>query len=119
MSKDLSVEVLEILGNADSDVYREMFADDVDFESEKYWSDEFREFAEALKEAGIKCDSEDHHGGEGQGDDYWTVFKFTRGSEEVYVKFDGWYASYNGSEYDDYFLVKPVPKTGFNYIAIK
>lgn len=55
----------------------------------------------------------DHYGGEAQGSDYWTVYKFTDNNtgEEVYIKFDGWYASYNGAEYTDCFVVQPKEKT--------
>lgn len=52
----------------------------------------------------------DHYGGEGQGDLYWTVWKFTEGDESVLVKFSGWYASYSGAEYKDWFFVEPKQK---------
>lgn len=38
----------------------------------------------------------DHFGGEGQGDDYWTVFRIG----DRYFRMDGWYSSYEGHEYD-------------------
>lgn len=53
----------------------------------------------------------DDYGGEGQGDDYYTVFGFTKGDETVYVKFEGYYASHYGSEYQSWSFVKPVKKT--------
>lgn len=48
-------------------------------------------------------------GGEGKGDDYYTIYKFTKEStgEEEYVKFDGWYMSYQGASYSRYFFVQP------------
>ncbi|HET8685600.1 MAG TPA: hypothetical protein VFM18_02910, partial [Methanosarcina sp.] len=49
----------------------------------------------------------DLYGGEGQGDDYWTVVEFSSGDAKVNVKFDGWYQSYNGSEYTEWFFVVP------------
>ena len=54
--------------------------------------------------------SEERFGGEGQGDAYWEVFSVTPNNEEpVYVKFDGWYASHHGHEYDgdDFTIVQP------------
>lgn len=35
-------------------------------------------------------------GGEGQGDQYWMVFKITDGDVSRTFKRDGWYASYDG-----------------------
>jgi len=46
-------------------------------------------------------------GGEGKRDKYWTVYKFSSENEEVYIKFDGWYAAYQGSEFNEWFSVKP------------
>jgi hypothetical protein len=71
-----------------------------------YWDGS--EDAEAILDTlGIKHEYEDSFGGEGHGEEYWSVYSFTKGSETVYVKFDGSYASYNGSEYDDYYFVEP------------
>lgn len=43
----------------------------------------------------------DRFGGEGKGDDYWFVFKVTDadGNERLFRR-NGWYASYDGGEYD-------------------
>lgn len=60
---------------------------------------------------GISYANVDGYGGEEQGRDYYSVYKFTRGDEEVAIKFYGWYASHYGSEYEGYSLVKPVEKT--------
>jgi hypothetical protein len=58
---------------------------------------------------GIEFNHEDNFGGEGQGEDYWSVYSFKDKStgETLYVKFDGWYQSYNGSEFDEWYFVKP------------
>lgn len=45
------------------------------------------------------------------GDEYWSVYSFTDGKETVYIKFDGWYQSYNGSEFTEWFFVEPKQKT--------
>jgi hypothetical protein len=52
-----------------------------------------------------------HHGGEGQGDDYWTVVSFENDIEIVYVKFHGWYASYEGSTFEGFKCVQPIVRT--------
>ncbi|ANA86355.1 hypothetical protein BH762_gp012 [Gordonia phage OneUp] len=41
------------------------------------------------------------HGGEGEGDQYWFVFKITDDDGNVrYFRREGWYASYDGGHYD-------------------
>lgn len=59
---------------------------------------------------GIQYEFVDHYGGEGQGEDYWTVYKFTKDGETVYLKWQGWYSSYNGSEFESVSEVKPVER---------
>ena len=63
--------------------------------------------AKALNDAGIKFECVEQEGGEGEGDVYYTVYKFTKDDEEQFVKFNGWYASYHGSEMNDYAFVVP------------
>lgn len=54
----------------------------------------------------------DRHGGEGEGDEYYSVYKFKSNLDEIcYIKFRGFYASYSGAEYEECLLVKPVTKT--------
>lgn len=51
-------------------------------------------------------------GGEGQGDEYWIVFKidFPSGETKLY-RVNGWYSSYDGHEFDgDLHEVRPVEK---------
>ena len=55
-------------------------------------------------------------GGEGQGDNCHYVIKFTRKSDSedfIYVKFNGYYSSYNGSDYSygERYIVEPYEKT--------
>jgi hypothetical protein len=59
------------------------------------------------RELGLEVHYVDSFGGEGEGEDYWSVYSFTKNGETVYVKFDGSYASYVGSEYDEWFFVEP------------
>lgn len=46
-----------------------------------------------------------HYGGEGQGEDYYTIWHFP--NPDVYIKFYGWYASHSGSEYEGMEHVEP------------
>lgn len=53
-------------------------------------------------------------GGEGQGDFIYSVFVFTPPDvldEPIYVKFYGYYSSYNGQYYEGYKFVTPKQKT--------
>ena len=52
----------------------------------------------------------DEYGGEGQGDEYWVVYHFVE--HDIYIRVDGWYSSYEGSEFEDYgYEVRPTEKT--------
>lgn len=51
-----------------------------------------------LGDMGFQFFEEDHYGGEGQGETYWSVIKVTKGDEIAYIQFSGWYASFSGSE---------------------
>lgn len=61
----------------------------------------------------IKFHGEESYGGEGMGEHCWTVFSVTKYGENFYQRFfrvDGYYASYNGFEWDDPFRWKEVEK---------
>ena len=49
---------------------------------------------------------EDSYGGEGDGESYWTVYNFPNAGN-VKIRFNGYYASYNGAEYEDMDHVEP------------
>lgn len=54
----------------------------------------------------------DDYGGEGQGDEYWVVFKVG----DQFFRVDGWYASYDGGELDgDVYEVEPQEVTVIEY----
>ena len=91
-------------------IYDALFHSEYNSEPSEWDSDEVKEFRVALADSGVVCQHEDNYGGEGQGDDYWSVYSFTRGDEKVYVKFNGWYASYNGAEFTEWFFVEPKEK---------
>lgn len=63
-----------------------------------------------LKLLNIKARVEDHHGGMDKGSDYWTVWSFEDMNDKVYVKFQGYYASHYGSEYEEFYFVQPKEK---------
>lgn len=72
----------------------------------------------ALTAAGISYENVDHHGGEGEGDNYYSVYSFDRNGEKALIQFQGWYASYVGSEYENMFEVIPEEKTVTVYRAV-
>ena len=92
--------------------------DDIFFNSD-YSSSNERELAElnfALYHANINVEYVDSYGGEGMGDEYWSVYKFTRGSETELLKFSGFYRSYNGPVFTERFWVEPREVTVTKYV---
>ena len=56
----------------------------------------------------------DSYGGEGQGSDFYSVILIRNPAnhdEQYHIKFQGWYASYNGAEYESWSFVEPKQKT--------
>lgn len=98
--------IKELLDNCDSDMINGFF--ESCYHDDYYGSDEDRQ---ALKDSGIEVEHVANHGGEGEGSDYWSVYKFTKDGESVYVKFQGYYASYVGSEFHEWFFVEPKQQT--------
>lgn len=84
---------------------------DPEIENWMYYEPTRENTIQNLKSEGISYQEEDSFGGEGQGDQYWSVFSFSKeGEETLYVRFYGWYTSYNGAEYEGYKFVKPYEK---------
>ena len=113
MQKELKAKVTEFLETEFEDkgdyydLKNAMFQSDYPREGYKY-NGEFEDAVLAkAKELGLDVAFCDNHGGEGEGDSYWSVYSFTDGDNVVYVQFDGWYASYNGSEFTEWFFVEP------------
>jgi hypothetical protein len=100
-------DVEDLLIRSDEYIKRALFNQDFTSEFRKYDSNEEVEFKSKLQLLGIDMVSVYHYGGEGEGEQYYTVWKFSRDKEEVYFKFNGYYQSYNGSTYDEYFQVEP------------
>lgn len=73
-------------------------------------------YGKEFDDAGISYELMDHYGGEGQGDDFWAVWKFTKGNQEALVKFEGWYASYHGAEFTEWRFVEPKKVTVTKYV---
>lgn len=77
------------------------------WKSDTYQPSEFEKWAEGY---GIELESVDSYGGEGEGSTYYHVWKFTGQGEEVYLRFDGYYQSYDGSTYESFRHVQPTTK---------
>lgn len=110
----LQKTVSEVLSEH-TDVHTTMFYSDMP-EKISNDNDKYDSFLLALQAMGIKLKHKDNHGGEGEGDKYWSVYEFKQGDESVHVKFDGWYASHVGSEMTDYFFVEPKQVTITEYV---
>jgi hypothetical protein len=106
-----------------SDVARKIIRSDLfcgEFrqDEEAYDSVNDSAFKQELAEAGLIVEYVEQFGGEGHGDDYWSVYKFTKNDESCYVKFDGYYASYNGSDYDEWFFVEPKEVMKIDWVQV-
>ena len=81
----------------------------IPWKSTEYKPSNFELFA-AKNDIDKPTDVEDF-GGEDMGSTYYKIIKFTRGDNVVFIKFQGWYASYDGAEYEDFHVVSPTTKT--------
>ena len=60
------------------------------------------EYTDILGQVGIdSIKYVDSYGGEGQGDNYWSVYIFVHKEQRCYIRFYGYYNSYEGAEYED------------------
>ena len=50
---------------------------------------------------------EDSYGGEDMGVEFYTVISFKKRDEIVYIKFNGYYYSYDGATYEEFKVVTP------------
>lgn len=73
------------------------------------------EFKEEFAKLG-KFEMVEDFGGEGQGDDYYKVYHFI--DHDVYIQFQGWYASHAGSEYEEMYEVRPEQVTKTEYCQV-
>jgi hypothetical protein len=119
--KDIKSEVTELLKSADYAIIKQFFWSEIkDYLSDKD-KDGAMELSEVIETSRITFEHCDNYGGEGQGDEYWSVYKFSNKSrgEFCHIKFDGYYTSYGGSEYDDWFFVEPKQVTVTQYVKVK
>jgi hypothetical protein len=65
---------------------------------------------EKLKAAGFKIETVEQKGGESQGSEYYVVLKLDNGQEQMLVKCDGYYASYEGISWDTAEVYEVEPK---------
>lgn len=56
-----------------------------------------------------------HEGGEGQGETYFSVYSFIKGNQIVFIKFYGYYYSYDGANYEGYEFVTPYASVSVEY----
>lgn len=106
---DIQAKVKSLLTKAEQDVINAFFQSEAKDGEIRDYFDGAQEFNDAVTTAGIRIVHQDNHGGEGQGEDYWSVYKFIdKSTKEVcHVKFDGFYQSYDGSEFHEWFFVEP------------
>lgn len=109
---DLKKYVVEVL-DKNSNVCQDFFQGEYDETFHERWN---TNPPTHFSSHGVTFTCVQSHGGEGEGSSYYTVYKFTKDDQEVFVKFDGWYASYDGSYYDKYFLVTPKQVTVTQYL---
>jgi hypothetical protein len=117
MKEQLVIDVETFLSNVNDEVIFDFFNGELGPEL-KWVSDATREAVGQLTEKDIDIKFETYYGGEGMGDAYWAVYSFTRYDEKVYVKFDGYYQSYNGAEYNEHFFVEPKQVTVTKFFRV-
>ena len=116
-------EVQKLL-NEFSEANKQFFNYEVDHSSggsDSTWFDkEELEALSNLRTNGLNWSKvKSHGGGEGDGEECWSVYKFYNSEDDVaYIKFDGYYQSYNGSEYQEFYVVEPVDRMVTFYEAV-
>lgn len=117
MKEDTKLSLKEgiknLLKEAGVEVQEDFFHSNVDHPS---WCDKHTQaFISTIESQSISFQEIDRYGGEEQGSEFWTIYEFSNQHEKVFVKFNGFYASYSGSEYEEFFLVEPVQVQKFEY----
>lgn len=72
-------------------------------------------YGKDLHLAGIEYEQVKCFGYEDQCSYCYRVYKFNRDGETVFVKFAGFYSSYDGVEFDEWFFVEPVQEIVTHY----
>jgi len=112
---DLKSKVFELLEEAGTDIQTLFFYADIESEHNEYDSEELTELKNQLDVAGIRFELKDRYGGEDMGSDYWSIYAFSDSTDTVFIKFNGWYASHVGSEYQEFYAVIGKEKTVVEY----
>lgn len=86
-------------------MYEDVYSSVDDIEDDGEFKEEFRKLG-TFKMV-------QRHGGEGHGDNYYRIFHFI--DHDVYIQFQGWYASYQGSKYQEMYEVRPEQVTVTEY----
>jgi hypothetical protein len=111
---NLQRKLFQHFNNADRGIFRNFFEGETS-KNLNHNSELLNYFIKSLAEDKIffECVTQVGGEGEGEGRGYFRVYKFTytETGEEQHIKFDGWYESYNGSEYEECFFVTPKQKT--------
>jgi hypothetical protein len=105
-------EINDLFNKADSSTLNDFFNSEA---HEGYTHKSTDLFKADLEVRGITLEYVYSFGGEEMGSDYYSVYEFKKGTEVALVKFDGYYASYSGSEYSGFLFVKPEPTTVIVY----
>lgn len=116
MTQVFKYQIKTLLDSAGTGIQNKFFVSEFDSDISKYDSDEQTEFKTALRESGITVEHVDNYGGSDMGSEYWSVYEFSTGKNKVFVKFNGYYSSYDGGTFDEWFFARPVPKSGFDYV---
>lgn len=99
----------------DKEAAKQFFDGEVGFSSEAFKSDasyygyEIGVIQSVIDE-GFKWELVSDVGGEGEGETYYKVYKFTKEDESCFVLFDGVYYSYDGATYLTWRFVLPKEK---------
>ena len=77
-----------------------------------------KELAKYLSDYGIICRHVKQHGGEGMGDDYYSIYSFSKDGDTVFVEFNGWYYSYDGATFSEWYFVKAAVVQEVQYVKL-
>lgn len=84
------------------------------YKSKEYKPSDFEIWAEPQ---GITQQQVEEYGGEDMGPAYYSTYKFSKeGEKDVFLKFYGWYASYDGANYEGFKQVYPKEVTRIEYV---
>lgn len=114
----LNATITEFLNSLDTEWLVEFMSSNFTQDECEWDSEESLELKTVFWDNKITVQWKDSYGGEGMGDDYWSVYRFSKDLEEVFVKFQGYYSSYNGADYTDWYFVKPEAVTVIQFNRI-